>query len=908
MFLNIKNLINSIPNHKNLGRYTFARLRKRIVESSLFDSRYYLLNNPDVEESGMDPLQHYLKYGGFEGRMPSEDFDSAFYLEEYDDVKASGMNPLLHYILHGKEERRKAHGELSYMRNPVLEKCGNTGTVADLRNQARHFQASFLIIAETSIRQCLKYRVLQKMEFLQSSGFTCTVVDWHDTRKALRLLQAHKVVIFYRVPATRETLHILKEAELLGVKPFFEIDDLVFDEVRYRKNPNLQNLNPRQVDELLYGAGRYRRMLVACKNTIASTPVLAGLMQKAGGGESMVIENALDSETLYIAQNITKSGNDDRVRIFYGSGTKTHDKDFEVAGEALYLILQKYPHVDLVIAGELKLPEKYAGMDQQLIRIPALPFDAYLQKLGEADISVSPLAEAEFNDAKSNIKYLEAAVMGIPSVCSPAAPYREVIEHGENGCLAKTTKDWFDALEKLVVNHDIRKKTGHAARSHVMKEFSPEAVIRKQYSGFCKLHQPAEDGKLRVLVVNVFFHPNSYGGATILAEEMVRQLSARDEFRVAVFTSAFREEMGDREFVRWTYMGVPVFKTRITMEDLLPERYTNPAASVDFGMALRVFRPDVVHFHSIPGLGMGLASVCRQNEIPYIITLHDSWWLCERQNLLDGNGKFCGQESIDLNLCETCTERGEETRKRAVSLKKVLNDSAMVLTPGEHWRNFYTKNGIAGGKIRVNGNGIHIPQKISPNRAKSGMVRFGFVAGNEVSKGYLLIKEVFEQLKLSNWQLVMVDHSSHEPAFGKRSIEIDGIGKVTILPKYTPDNADLFWDKIDVLLFPIQVPESFGLTVREALIRNKWVISSRYGGLEDTIRDGENGNLIPLSSDPRHLYKAVEDLLHDPDKLTGWENPLKSNIRSFDDQAGELVEIYREVVSASKNQHSFDGG
>ncbi len=77
-----------------------------IIKSGLFDENYYLETNPNVKQSGLNPLMHYLTYGGFEGRNPSLGFDSAYYLENNKDVKFSGMNPLIHFIFHGKEEGR----------------------------------------------------------------------------------------------------------------------------------------------------------------------------------------------------------------------------------------------------------------------------------------------------------------------------------------------------------------------------------------------------------------------------------------------------------------------------------------------------------------------------------------------------------------------------------------------------------------------------------------------------------------------------------------------------------------------------------------------------------------------------------------------------------------------------------
>jgi glycosyltransferase involved in cell wall biosynthesis len=78
-----------------------------INNSGLFDPHYYLANNPDVRRADINPLKHYVKHGGLEGRNPSEIFDAAFYINAYQDVRAAGINPLAHFILYGQKEGRR---------------------------------------------------------------------------------------------------------------------------------------------------------------------------------------------------------------------------------------------------------------------------------------------------------------------------------------------------------------------------------------------------------------------------------------------------------------------------------------------------------------------------------------------------------------------------------------------------------------------------------------------------------------------------------------------------------------------------------------------------------------------------------------------------------------------------------
>jgi glycosyltransferase involved in cell wall biosynthesis len=78
----------------------------RILESGLFDSNWYLRENPDVLANGYPPLLHYMVHGALEGRSPGPDFDAKWYLHRYPDIV--GINPLLHYIDFGQEEGRTA--------------------------------------------------------------------------------------------------------------------------------------------------------------------------------------------------------------------------------------------------------------------------------------------------------------------------------------------------------------------------------------------------------------------------------------------------------------------------------------------------------------------------------------------------------------------------------------------------------------------------------------------------------------------------------------------------------------------------------------------------------------------------------------------------------------------------------
>ncbi len=109
---------------KKLRReFRYARYRKVINRSGIFNRKWYLDTYPDVREAGADPVNHYVRHGVSEGRDPSPDFSTKAYLNYNQDVTDSGINPLVHYVLFGKTEGRLAFKSTMQHDNP--EKTAN---------------------------------------------------------------------------------------------------------------------------------------------------------------------------------------------------------------------------------------------------------------------------------------------------------------------------------------------------------------------------------------------------------------------------------------------------------------------------------------------------------------------------------------------------------------------------------------------------------------------------------------------------------------------------------------------------------------------------------------------------------------------------------------------------------------
>jgi glycosyltransferase involved in cell wall biosynthesis len=723
-------------------------------------------------------------------------------------------------------------------------------------------------------------------------------VDWRLADECLSAAALATQAILYRVPAFPPVLHLIAALHRLGVPTAWEVDDLIFDEALFLKNRNVEELDPALRQGILSGVDLYRSAMLACGAGIASTPDLAEAMRAAGLSDVAVVENALDAETLALAARLCGARTPhEGVVITYGSGTKTHDADFREAAPALLRLLRERADVRLRVVGELNLPPGFEAFGTRVELLAPVPYARFMQLLADSDINIAPLEPTLFNDAKSNIKFLEAAILGVPSICSPRANFTAVMRDEENGLLADGEAAWFTALARLAADASLRARLGEAARRTALDRYEPEAIGRAQVA---PLLSRAADARrrvdLRVLFANVYYAPRSYGGATLVVEEMARRFHARGDTSVHVVT-ALPPEAEERIVTRADRDGIAVFELPVTQYDAIAD-FDDPAMGDAFANVLDAVRPDVVHLHSVQWLSAALATACRARGVPYVITVHDAWWLCARQFMVRENGTYCFQETIDLRICQNCIEGARHLELRQHLLKAALHGAALLISPSEAHRKLYLANGIAPERIVVAPNGVLLPAAPVPRTAREKL-RFAYVGGNVDVKGFSVVRRAFEALTRGDWELVVVDNTLN---LGFSSVDVADWrmrGTLTLEPAYTQDGIDKFFAAIDVLLFPSQWKESFGLTVREALARDVWVIATDGGGPGEAIAEGVNGNLIPLDGSHEALRAAVEALLENPGRLANYRNPLAAGIMDFGRQAEQLHAILAGVARSA---------
>lgn len=346
----------------------------------------------------------------------------------------------------------------------------------------RCFIASGCPIATTH-----QYRCIHLQEQFQALGYDARVVEWFE-ESAINPEEAsgYDVIFLYRLPMWPRIAEVIEQARALGKPLIFDTDDLVFEPDLIEEHRAVRNLSP--ADQELHAAGvrGYLATLHGCDITVTATPLLAEFARRRAR-PGYVHRNALGNEMLACADELycrrkQKRNQTHRLVIGYGSGTATHEVDFQEAAGALLNVLATFPQVELWIVGPMELPGEFAGFGERIRRFPLTDWRGWFELASQMDIALAPLElDNVFCRAKSEIKFVEAGALGIPVIASEIDPFQDSITDGKNGLLAANEQAWTAALVSLLESPNRRAALGENARRTVLQHYSP-AVRSQQLS------------------------------------------------------------------------------------------------------------------------------------------------------------------------------------------------------------------------------------------------------------------------------------------------------------------------------------------------------------------------------------------------------------------------------------------
>ncbi len=284
-----------------------------------------------------------------------------------------------------------------------------------------------------------------------------------------------------------DVITLVEQIKLSGATFIYTIDDNLID--LHKDEPWLNN--PSESDRM---AVRY--LLREADGVIVSTKNLQKRFLNLNNNMA-VIPNALD-DLLFkkdgISNNLGK--NSDSIKIGY-MGTRTHQKDLMMVLEPLREILHEFKtKVTLELVGVMddSLAVKLFNDLNVKVVSPAQyrypDFVNWIKTSINWDIAIAPLTDDHFNRFKSDIKFLDYSILGIPGIYSDVDSYNKTVKSNVTGLLVKNdSQAWYNGLHRMITDHALRSELSTNARNYVDEERSLKVSYQQWLNTVVDMHK-----------------------------------------------------------------------------------------------------------------------------------------------------------------------------------------------------------------------------------------------------------------------------------------------------------------------------------------------------------------------------------------------------------------------------------
>jgi glycosyltransferase involved in cell wall biosynthesis len=323
------------------------------------------------------------------------------------------------------------------------------------------------------------FRTWPLVQSLNQLGYNPLVYS----RQAVRYLRQPnlKCCIYIRCAADQELEEHIDYHRTRGTKIICDFDDFVFDPTIISKIDGVRHLPDNDRRQYIAGMRLYRKMLELSDLALLSTDPLqrfaSGLAKRTHVLKNFPLQNAIQAAKEILEHNNPENAN---FRIGYFSGTLTHQRDFMQCVDGLTAYLRETPGAKLVLVGHLDANEfpELVSLESQIEHIPFLPYDQMIETISTCSVVLAPLEIGnEFCEAKSELKFFDAALVKVPTIASKTEVFEKCIQHGKTGFLAESAIDWYSALKVLGMSRKFVNEIGQRANEYVLSEYSFKNMV-----------------------------------------------------------------------------------------------------------------------------------------------------------------------------------------------------------------------------------------------------------------------------------------------------------------------------------------------------------------------------------------------------------------------------------------------
>lgn len=332
-----------------------------------------------------------------------------------------------------------------------------------------------------------RYRVVHQMEQLEAGGYTCDTVYFQELKPWM--VRCYGAFVIFRCPMTDTLREFATMAKQMNKPLWYDVDDLVIDTKYTDQIPFLDRMQPEERQAYDQNVRNMGELLSLCDAAVTTTAALAEEL-KQYVPEVLINRNCASDEMLLLSEAVLKEkqkkneadGTAKKVRLGYFSGSATHLDDIEMIVPVLKQLLGKNPNLELLIVGILELPVELKLFASQIQMEGFVDYQKLPERIASVDINLAPLTDTIFNRAKSENKWVEAALVQTVTAASNLGAFAEMVQDGEDGVLCRDEAEWLEKLQWLIDDEPARK----AIAGRAYGRCSRECVTIFHATGICE--------------------------------------------------------------------------------------------------------------------------------------------------------------------------------------------------------------------------------------------------------------------------------------------------------------------------------------------------------------------------------------------------------------------------------------
>ncbi|MBI4847617.1 MAG: glycosyltransferase [Nitrospirae bacterium] len=401
---------------------------------------------------------------------------------------------------------------------------------------------------------------------------------------------------------------------------------------------------------------------------------------------------------------------------------------------------------------------------------------------------------------------------------------------------------------------------------------------------------------MNILKITHSYYPENNAGVEMYVHALASELSKKHHVMLYTRSKPARDPV--------TVSNGPykIFK--------IPKKFAKKRTLKSLKQCIQSFRPGIVHIHHLMGLGLCIPLFLQKQNIPYVISLHDYWFVCPRVRLIKEDGSTC---NFPFDNCADCMCREGILKKiffryklgiRKRKVLNVLNNAAYLITPSKTVKKRFLDYGVQNDKFDVSTLGLNLKEfsareNYALNRSD---IRIGFIGTVSIFKGVGVLLKAFELLNTDNVLYLYGKMLKGDEKQIRGTIKENS----RVVYKGGFDHNDIMrvLGNIDILVVPSICEESHAIVIDEGRAAGVPVIASAIGAVPERIEDGINGFLVEPGNIAA-LREKLQWLIDNYNNVASRMN-FTCKLTSIREDADYHDTVYKMIVTGNRCEDSHN--